>query len=288
MLAALAKLKPTATHLLHQIAPSVVATLIAAGLISGYNRAFSGHLQQPRMAALHAAAEAASETAAPAATVAEAPAKAAIPAAEYFAKRERAAEPARVPDPLEKGAKVLGAKVFAAKDLDMGSEAGKDQSTMTVATVTPAPQPAPRPVAVTPRAEPRVASAPVIAAPVTAAPVAQPVLPAPVAAAPIVQQPVVQQPIAPAPVAVAPPPVIMAAPQPSVSTAQPMVTVPDRPGTRPVYEAEEVAPPPPTPAPGPLGTIVDTLRPSSLFARAREFGEKIEAAGNDILPNIRQ
>ena len=284
MLAALAKLKPTATHLLHQIAPSVVATLIAAGLISGYNRAFSGHLQQPRMAALHAAAEAASETAAPAATVAEAPAKAAIPAAEYFAKRERAAEPARVPDPLEKGAKVLGAKVFAAKDLDMGSEAGKDQSTMTVATVTPAPQPAPRPVAVTPRAEPRVASAPVIAAPVTAAPVAQPVLPAPVAAAPIVQQPVVQQPIAPAPVAVAPPPVIMAAPQPPVSTAQPMVTVPDRPGTRPVYEAEELAPPPP----GPLGTIVDTLRPSSLFARAREFGEKIEAAGNEILPNIRQ
>jgi hypothetical protein len=32
---------------------------------------------------------------------------------------------------------------------------------------------------------------------------------------------------------------------------------------------------------------VNTLRPSSLFARAREFGERIEAAGNEILPNIR-
>ena len=34
--------------------------------------------------------------------------------------------------------------------------------------------------------------------------------------------------------------------------------------------------------------FVDTLKPSSLFRSAREFGDKIEAAGNDILPNIRQ
>jgi hypothetical protein len=33
--------------------PPVIATLIAAVLIAGYNRAFSVHLQQPRMAALH-------------------------------------------------------------------------------------------------------------------------------------------------------------------------------------------------------------------------------------------
>ncbi len=45
---------------------------------------------------------------------------------------------------------------------------------------------------------------------------------------------------------------------------------------------------PPQPQRGPFGTIVDTLKPSSLFARAREFGQRIEAAGNDILPNIRQ
>ena len=39
---------------------------------------------------------------------------------------------------------------------------------------------------------------------------------------------------------------------------------------------------------GPIGMIVNTLKPSNWFARAREFGEKIEQAGNDILPNIRQ
>ena len=39
---------------------------------------------------------------------------------------------------------------------------------------------------------------------------------------------------------------------------------------------------------GPIGSIVNTLKPSTWFARAREFGEKIEAVGNDILPNIRQ
>ena len=41
-----------------QIVPPVIATLIAAVLIAAYNNMFSGHLQQPRMAALHAAAEA--------------------------------------------------------------------------------------------------------------------------------------------------------------------------------------------------------------------------------------
>jgi hypothetical protein len=69
---------------------------------------------------------------------------------------------------------------------------------------------------------------------------------------------------------------------PPVVTAPSVVTVPDRP--RPVEQARAEAPNPPQ---GPIGKIVDTLKPSSLFARAREFGEKIEQAGNDILPNIR-
>src|SRR5436853_7643217 len=53
MIAAVSRLVPAAAKFARQIVPPVIATLIAAGLISGYNRAFSGHLQQPRMAALH-------------------------------------------------------------------------------------------------------------------------------------------------------------------------------------------------------------------------------------------
>src|SRR3954452_23881688 len=53
MNAAISRLGPAAAKFARQIVPPVVATLIAAGLISVYNRAFSGHLQQPRMSALH-------------------------------------------------------------------------------------------------------------------------------------------------------------------------------------------------------------------------------------------
>ena len=72
-----------------------------------------------------------------------------------------------------------------------------------------------------------------------------------------------------------------------------MVTVPDRPRVRALPpggepQFEQPAPPPPGPPQGPIGTIVNTLKPSTWFDRAREFGEKIEAVGNDILPNIRQ
>lgn len=73
-------------------------------------------------------------------------------------------------------------------------------------------------------------------------------------------------------------------PQSVVTAAPPMVTVPDRPNVRHV-EAQSQAPAPPH---GPIGMIVNTLKPSNWFARAREFGEKVEQAGNDILPNIRQ
>src|SRR4029079_10766451 len=53
MIDAASRLLPATAKFLRQIVPPVIATLIAAGLISAYNRAFSGHLQQPRMAALH-------------------------------------------------------------------------------------------------------------------------------------------------------------------------------------------------------------------------------------------
>ncbi len=57
------------TKFLRQIVPPVIATLIAAVLIAGFNRAFQTHLTQPRMAALHpeANSEPAPARAAPAA-----------------------------------------------------------------------------------------------------------------------------------------------------------------------------------------------------------------------------
>ena len=55
---------------------------------------------------------------------------------------------------------------------------------------------------------------------------------------------------------------------------------------RPLPSSEIAAPPPPQG--GPLERFVDTMKPSSIFARMRELGDRIEAAGNDILPNIRQ
>ena len=66
-----------------------------------------------------------------------------------------------------------------------------------------------------------------------------------------------------------------------------MVTVPDRPRPQPQPQYAEQSLPPPPPQ-GPIGTIANTLKPSTWFARAREFGEKIEAVGNEILPSIRQ
>jgi hypothetical protein len=108
------------------------------------------------------------------------------------------------------------------------------------------------------QAEPHAVAAPVIAPAVIAAPVT--VAPSVMAAPPARQEPVV----------------VLAEP--------PMVTVPDRPRPLP----PELIEGPPAPPQGPFGAIVNTLKPSSLFARAREFGEKIEAAGNEILPSIRQ
>ncbi|MGB9365375.1 MAG: hypothetical protein WCE79_05105, partial [Xanthobacteraceae bacterium] len=111
-----------------QIVPPVIATLIAAGLISAYNRAFTGHLQQPRMAALHQdTAEIASEPVAKPLTPTGA-----------VAIYDTIAPPARL---WEKEAK---------------QEGGKDQ---TIKVAEPAPAPvraaAPRPDKTEPRAEHR-------------------------------------------------------------------------------------------------------------------------------------
>jgi hypothetical protein len=316
MLAASAKFRPALAWFARQIAPSVLATLLAALVIAGYNRAFSGHLQQPRMAALHAAMDkVADEPAAPAAAATETPAN---------------SKPAWTTQVVEIIAPT--GDLEHSFDKDEGREAAKDQSKLRVADVTPAAAPtpvAPRPVAVRqePRQEfrpelrqelrePRVAEPQVVVVdprgPVPMPPpggylavqqpvVVQPLQPAPVAVAPmaapmvpIARQPVAAMPVAPPPVAQSP---VAQEPPPVITAAKPMVTVPDRPGLRPAYEApapgqvqpqQQAEAPPPQQRPGMLGAIVDTLKPSSILRSAREFGDKIEAAGNDILPNIRQ
>ena len=290
MFAAASRLVPLVVKSCRQIVPPVIATLIAAGLISAYNRAFTGHLQQPRLAALHQdGAEHPSE-----------PVAKPLASTEAVAIYDNIAPPVRL---WEKEAK---------------QESGKDQ---TIKLAEPAPAPvraaAPRPEKSEPRAEHRrvatgepslvirtpapAVGAPVIVAvppPVVASPahapvvsalptvqeLRQPVLPPPQAqphyqqqyGQPQYQQPPYQAPSYQPP-SYQPPPY-----QPPVIAAQP-VTVPDRP--RPVEPAQTETPNPPQQ--GPIGKFVDTLKPANLLARARDFGEKIEQAGNDILPNIR-
>jgi len=258
MLDAISRLGPPAAKFTRQIVPPVVATLIAAGLISAYNRAFSGYLQQPRMAALH------HETVEP---PSEGVPKPLVPTAAVTVY-DNIAPPARL---WEKEAK---------------QESGKDQA---IKVAEPAAAPvraaAPHPERIEPRAEqrrvaavepqvvirapaPAIAPVPVVVT-VPPAVVASPMAPPVVSRMPTVQE--LQQPVLPP---YQPPPVI---------TAQPIVTVPDR--AQRIEQAQAEAPNPPQ---GPIGKFVDTLKPANLFARAREFGEKIEQAGNDILPSIRQ
>jgi len=287
MLAAASRLVPLAVKSCRQIIPPVIATLIAAGLISAYNRAFSGHLQQPRMAALHHEATEPSETA-----------PRPLASTEAIAIYDNIAPPARL---WEKEAK---------------QESGKDQAIKVAEpAVAPMRTAAPRPEKTEPRAEqrrvaavepPSVVRAPtpvatpapvIVAAPPHAAPslptvqqLQQPVLPPPQAhyqqppyPQPQYSQPQYPQPQYPQPQYVQPQYQQPPYQPPPVVTAQPIVTVPDR--TRPVVEAQAE---PANPPQGPIGKFVDTLKPANLFARAREFGEKIEQAGNDILPSIRQ
>jgi hypothetical protein len=268
---------------LRQIIPPVIATLIAAVLIAGFNRAFSTHLTQPRLGGLNA-----QNTEAP---------------DERVMSRPAAVRPSWAADPIEEPAPV--------REWQKGGmrEAAKDPSGTKTAEAVPAAPPAPavprketRPVEAR-QPEPRqVESRPVesrqvatrqahvIATPMTAPP--QPMVMAP----PVVHAPppVVMAPAVAAPVVVAAPTVI-AAParqdmprEQMIATEPPMVTVPDR--TRPQSQPPQYAeqPAPPAPPRGPIGTIADTLNPATWFARAREFGEKIEAVGNEILPSIRQ
>jgi hypothetical protein len=301
MFAASAKFRPAIAWFARQIAPSVLATLIAALVIAGYNRAFMGHLEQPRMAALHAAIDGPSgaQTA---------------PAADAAAAKPKPAWTTQVVEII-----APTGDIERSFDKDEGREAAKDQSKLKVADAAPAaPAPvAPRPAVVRqeprqefrqdlsrqePRQElrePRVPGPQVV----VVEPRGGPMIPPPGGYL-AVQQPVVMPPLQPAmtpmvppahpPVAGTPiglPPVVAQEPPPVISAAKPMVTVPDRPGLRPTYEAQapgQAQAEAPPQRPGMLGAIVDTLKPSSLFRSAREFGDKIEAAGNDILPNIRQ
>ena len=265
MFPATSQLVPFAVKSCRQIVPPVLATLIAAGLISAYNRAFSGQLQQPRMSALHEA-HAAEGGVGPITTVGitKPPAAPAPALTQTITIYEETTEPERL------------------AEKDAGEEADRDQSAIKLAEPAPAPAvrtPSPRPEPkVEPQIEPhRVASIepaqpPVVRAPVPIIVAVPPPVVTPPAAAPVVVMPAPVQPqLQPAPVIVATPTI---------------VTVPDRPNARPVEEAQVQAPP--QPAQGALGKFVTAMNPSTWFAAARQFGDKIEAAGNDILPNIRQ
>ena len=268
MIAAVSQLVPYAVKSCRQIVPPVVATLIAAGLISAYNRAFSTHLQQPRMSALHEVAIA-EGTVAPITTVGmtRPPAAPAPAVTETITIYEDAIAPERL------------------AEKDLGEEAGKDQAAFKVAEPAPAPvRTAGPPPGVEPKVEPhRVAS-------IEAAQPVQPVVRAPVPLIVAMPPPVVAP---PAGVVVAvPAPVQQPAYQPApVSVgAAPVVTVPDRPTVRPPEELQLQLQQQQQqqPAQGPLGKFVHAMKPSTWFAAARQLGQKIEDTGNEILPNIRQ
>ncbi len=285
MLGAAAHFLPAIRNFARQIVPPVVATLLAAVLIAGYNRAFTGHLVQPRLGMLHGDVVGTDE----------APRPAGVPTA----------KPREVTDAVIVAEPVSAQNRVYAKDNER--EAAKDDSALKTAAA-PAAEPAP-PVEATAAAAAAPPTPPVArAAPRKVEPRVverRPVEPRPYGAPVVVSQPpvvVVQPPMgAPVPVIVAAPypgypmqqPVAQEPPQ--VIAAKPVVTVPDRPRAAyppnapyetAVPQQETAAPPPPQG--GPLGRFVDTMKPSSIFARMRELGDKIEAAGNDILPNIRQ
>ena len=294
MLGAAARFLPAIRNFTRQIVPPVVATLLAAVLIAGYNRAFTGHLVQPRMGMMHGDIVGTDE----------APRPAGVP----VAKPREVTDAIIVTEPVSPQNRVFS------KDIDR--EAAKDDSALKTAAA-PAAEPTPVEAAAAPAAPP---TPPVVrAAPKKVEPRVverRPVEPRPYGAPVVVSQPpvvVMAQPpmAAPAPVIASAP---VAAPYPSypmqqpvaqepppVISAKPMVTVPDR--ARAAYPQSPSYPPnapyetatpqqdiaaPPPPQGGPFERFVDTMKPSSIFARMRELGDKIEAAGNDILPNIRQ
>ena len=157
MQAVIAKLLPVVRNFARQIVPPVVATLIAALLIAGFNRAFTGHLVQPRMAALHNGAGEATR------------------AIVYATDPQEAAA---MIDGVSTFEPTVPERIFAKDD---ARAAGKDQAPVRLASApaaTPAPAAAPR--AVTRKSdaapevrpsEPRIAAVPpAVSAPVTSAP----------------------------------------------------------------------------------------------------------------------
>jgi hypothetical protein len=282
---------------LRQIFPPVVATLIAALLIAGFNRAFSTHLTQPRMAAMD------SGTAEP-----ERPRARPMPVMTEMKPAVFAAAIEERPRP----------RLW---DKDTEREAAKDAGTK-VAEVSPAAVPAAVAAApAAPTAQPQSAGLEPARAALRKPELRHAEQPRHVEVRPVEPRQVeprqaeprqadpriVMAPPAPAqphPMAVpaSPPPVIVAAPAAAGMPAgnpneAPMVTVPDRPRAMsqrqqpypmdPQQDGEQ-AQQQPGPPQGPLGTFVNAMKPSNWFARAREFGERVEAAGNDILPTIRQ
>lgn len=282
------------TKFLRQIFPPVVATLIAALLIAGFNRAFSTHLTQPRMAAMESGAAEEPrprERVMPVMTEVK-------PAvfAETIDERPRPrlwdkdSEREAAKEATVKFAETAPAAAQATASAPAAAPAAQPQSTGLEPARAALRKPELRPQAEQPRhvdirqfeprhAEPRVTMAP--------------------PAAPHVYQAAVptRQPY-PMAVPTSPPPVIVAAPAAAGIPAgnpneAPMVTVPDRPRAMqpqqqpyPVDPQEQQAQQ--QQPQGPIGTFVNAMKPSNWFARAREFGERIEAAGNDILPTIRQ
>jgi len=138
------------------------------------------------------------------------------------------------------------------------------------------------------------------------------------------QPPMTQQPLpAPGVAQAAPPqamPPVVSQEPPPVIMAKPMVTVPDRQrpaypanpnyDPRQAYDSRQAYDPRPAYDPRqqpygqqqadadqdyarprerrPLERFVDAIKPSTIFNHMREFGDRIEAAGNEILPTIRQ
>ena len=236
MLAATAKF-------LRQIIPPVIATLIAAVLIAGFNRAFSDHLTQPRMGMLHRDTIG-TDARRRAATRTRADGKAARTATDAIVVAEPVSADNRVP-----------------KDNDR--EAAKDDTALKLTAAAPAAGPGGGRAAA-PHAEPAPVEPPARAGRARTPPVM------------VAPRVVERRRSWPRPVRQAPVCRRAAADGDGAGPPASAAAGADR-ASRPRHRRR-----------APIGTIVNTLKPSSLFARAREFGEKIEAAGNEILPSIRQ
>lgn len=218
MIDAIVKLLPALARYSRQIVPPVIATLIAAVLIQGYNRAFSGQLKQPRMAAMQVDVQDA-----PAITTVPMTKPPAPPATEYITIYERA-EPDRI------------------ADKDDSREAVKDATPIRLAAIPAAPGAPAVPVAAPARSTALAPAAKPVRAPHT-----PPHTGSVAAMAPLAAPPPATASAAAAPVLSAePPPVILAAPPQAYGMA------PQNPQEPPVIET----PPPPRGALGAIANAL--------------------------------